>query len=57
MKKLETNFDTLKHLERTLQKETDRSMAHLQDKNNELRRQIDQLDRRFKDRSEIVEVS
>lgn len=47
----------MKTLERSIQKETDRSMGHLHEKTSELKRQIDQLDRRLKDRAEIVEVS
>lgn len=57
MKKLETNFETLKNLERTIQKEAGRPLASLSDKTLELKRQIDQLDRRLKDRSDIVEVN
>ena len=56
IKKLEANFETLRNLERTIQKEADRPIHSLHDKINELKRQIDQLDRRLKDRSEIVEV-
>ncbi len=56
IKKLEANFETLKNLERTIQKEADRPLTNLHDKTIELKRQIDQLDRRLKDRSEIVEV-
>lgn len=56
IKKLETNFDTLKNLERTIQKEANRPLTSLNDKILELKRLIDQLDRRLKDRSEIVEV-
>ncbi|CAF1402030.1 unnamed protein product [Adineta steineri] len=57
IKKLEGNFETLKNLERTIQKEADRPLTSLHDKAIELKRQIDQLDRRLKDRSEIVEVN
>lgn len=46
----------MRNLERTIQKEADRPIHSLHEKTNELKRQIDQLDRRLKDRSEIVEV-
>ncbi|CAF3702214.1 unnamed protein product [Rotaria socialis] len=55
IKKLENNFETLKNLDRTIQKEVDRTMPTLQDRIVDLKRQIDQLDRRLKDRSEIIE--
>ena len=54
---MEANFETLRNLERTIQKEVDRPIQSLHEKISELKRQIDQLDRRLKDRSEIVEVS
>ena len=53
---MEANFETLKNLERTIQKEADRPLASLHEKTVELKRQIDQLDRRLRDRSDIVEV-
>lgn len=53
---MEANFETLRNLERTIQKEVDRPIQSLHEKISELKRQIDQLDRRLKDRSEIVEV-
>ena len=56
MKKLESNFESLKNLERAIQKEADRPLSNLREKNVDLRRQIDQLDRRLKDRFEVVEV-
>jgi hypothetical protein len=56
MKKLETNFEILKNLERTIQKEAERPLTSLHEKTIELKRQIDQLDRRLKERSETVEV-
>ncbi|CAF1587705.1 unnamed protein product [Rotaria magnacalcarata] len=55
IKKLENNFETLKSFDRTIQKEVDRTMPTLQDRIVDLKRQIDQLDRRLKDRSEIIE--
>lgn len=56
IKKLEANFETIKNLERTIQKEVDRPLSSLHEKTVELKRQIDQLDRRLKDRAEIIEV-
>ncbi len=56
IKKLEANFETLRNLERTIQKEAEKHLPSLHEKISELKRQIDQLDRRLKDRSEIVEV-
>ncbi|CAF2858218.1 unnamed protein product [Rotaria sp. Silwood2] len=56
IKKLEANFEILRNLERTIQKDAERSLPSLYEKINELKRQIDQLDRRLKDRFEIVEV-
>jgi len=46
----------LKNLERTIQKEANQPLNTLQDKITELKRQIDHLDRRLKDRSDVVEV-
>jgi len=56
IRKLEANFESLKTLERNIQKEAERHLPSLHEKITELRRQIDQLDRRLKDRLEIVEV-
>lgn len=43
-------------LERNIQREADRTLPSLHEKIAELRRHIEQLDRRLRDRSEIVEV-
>ncbi|CAF3539694.1 unnamed protein product [Rotaria sordida] len=56
IKKLEANFEILRNLERTIQKDIERPLPGLHEKINELKRQTDQLDRRLKDRSEIVET-
>ncbi|CAF5126997.1 unnamed protein product, partial [Rotaria sp. Silwood1] len=56
IKKLENNFETLKNLERTIQKEVNRPLTNIHERIMELKRQIEQLDRRLKDRSEIIEV-
>ncbi|UJR26820.1 hypothetical protein I4U23_008133, partial [Adineta vaga] len=55
IKKLEAPFESLRNLERSIQKETERHLPNLQEKISELRRQVDQLDRRLRDRSGIVE--
>lgn len=57
IRKLEANFESLRSLERTIQKDAERHLPGLQEKISELRRQVDQLDRRLRDRSGIVEVS
>ncbi|CAF3430971.1 unnamed protein product [Rotaria sp. Silwood1] len=57
IRKLEANFEVLRNLERTIQKDAERLIPSLHEKISELKRQIDQLDRRLKDRSDIVEIS
>ncbi|CAF1590315.1 unnamed protein product, partial [Adineta ricciae] len=57
IRKLEANFENLKTLERTIQKEAEKHLPSLQEKISELRRQVDQLDRRLRDRSGIVEFN
>ncbi|CAF3672349.1 unnamed protein product [Rotaria sordida] len=53
IRKLENNFETLKNLERTIQKEVDRPLTTIHDRIIELKRQIEQLDRRLKDRTDV----
>ncbi|CAF3670938.1 unnamed protein product [Adineta steineri] len=55
IKKLEANFESLRTLERTIQKDAERHLPNLQEKIHELKRQIDHLDQRLRDRSGIVE--
>ncbi|CAM2708186.1 unnamed protein product [Rotaria socialis] len=56
IKKLEANFEILRNLEHSIQKDTERPLPGLHEKISELKRQVDQLDRRLKDRSDIVEA-
>jgi len=46
----------LRTLERNVQRDAERQLPSLNNKISELRRQVEQLDRRLRDRSEIVEV-
>lgn len=47
----------LRNLERSIQRDAERSLPSLHEKIVELKRQVDQLDRRLRDRHEVVEVS
>jgi predicted glycoside hydrolase/deacetylase ChbG (UPF0249 family) len=53
---VENNFEILRSIERTVKNDAGRPIASLQEKIMELRRQVDQLDRRLRDRSNIVDV-
>ncbi|CAF0902598.1 unnamed protein product, partial [Didymodactylos carnosus] len=55
IKKLETTFETLKSLERTIIKDANRQLPILNEKVMDLKRQVDLLDRRLKDRYDVVE--
>ncbi|CAF0755155.1 unnamed protein product, partial [Didymodactylos carnosus] len=55
LKKLEVNFETLKSLERSTVKEAGCQLPSLNEKVIDLKRQIDLLERRLKDRYDIVE--
>ena len=53
---MESNFETLTNLERTIQRDAERPLPTLHEMIIELKRQVDLLDRRLRDRSDIVDV-
>lgn len=55
IRKLDANFETLRNTETTIHRDLGRPLPSLHERINELKRQVDLLDRRLRDRSEIVD--